>query len=348
MYQRKKHEKVCSTDNTINEENIQNLENRNSSKLFYIALLVRISSVFITRTFFVPDEYWQSSEVAHRKAFGYGYLTWEWKEQIRSYFYPFIFEIYFRLLRLLSLDTVLLVRYGPHVLQAILTAVYDISVYRLTYKLTACRETALIAFYLNISSWFIFYTGSRTLSNVAEMCFSTIGLSYFPAVMNDDNKHGSFKELIMAFFFGGLACITRPTCFLIWIPLVLHAILWKTVDILTLIKACLVAVPILLIFLFGIDFYFYGSFTVVHYNFLNFNIFQNIGEFYGAHAWHWYFLQGLPVVLNFHLVFVFLGASLKSSHLWISLFYIFIHRYVFATSYFQIQDILNDNLFKFL
>lgn len=31
-----------------------------------------------TRTFFQPDEYWQSLEIAHRIVFGYGYKTWEW------------------------------------------------------------------------------------------------------------------------------------------------------------------------------------------------------------------------------------------------------------------------------
>lgn len=33
----------------------------------------------LTLTFFQPDEFWQSQEVAHRLSFGYGYLTWEWR-----------------------------------------------------------------------------------------------------------------------------------------------------------------------------------------------------------------------------------------------------------------------------
>ena len=32
-----------------------------------------------TLTYFQPDEYWQSLEVAHRMVYGYGYLTWEWR-----------------------------------------------------------------------------------------------------------------------------------------------------------------------------------------------------------------------------------------------------------------------------
>lgn len=30
----------------------------------------RIASVFLVRTFYVPDEYWQSLEVAHKLTFG--------------------------------------------------------------------------------------------------------------------------------------------------------------------------------------------------------------------------------------------------------------------------------------
>lgn len=33
-------------------------------------IVLRIASVFLVRTFYVPDEYWQSLEVAHKLTFG--------------------------------------------------------------------------------------------------------------------------------------------------------------------------------------------------------------------------------------------------------------------------------------
>lgn len=36
-----------------------------------LCLLVRFLNVLLCQTVFVPDEYWQSLEVAHRVAFGY-------------------------------------------------------------------------------------------------------------------------------------------------------------------------------------------------------------------------------------------------------------------------------------
>lgn len=39
-------------------------------KVLLLFLLFRIASVFLVKTFFVPDEYWQSLEVGHKLVFG--------------------------------------------------------------------------------------------------------------------------------------------------------------------------------------------------------------------------------------------------------------------------------------
>jgi hypothetical protein len=55
-----------------------------------LALAVRVLISLFTRTYFQPDEYFQSLEPAHHLVFGYGHLTWEWmaSQPIRSIFYP--------------------------------------------------------------------------------------------------------------------------------------------------------------------------------------------------------------------------------------------------------------------
>lgn len=72
--------------------------------LFTIAL--RICNCFLVQTSFVPDEYWQSLEVAHHMVFNYGYLTWEWTERLRGYTYPLIFASIYKILHLLGKDSV--------------------------------------------------------------------------------------------------------------------------------------------------------------------------------------------------------------------------------------------------
>merc|ERR1711962_818792 len=142
----------------------------------YISLAVRLASLVSCCTFYVPDEYWQSTEVAHHKVYGYGYLTWEWKEKIRPYLHPFIFEIYFRCLKVFSLDFTALLLYGPHVLQALLSVLSDHAVYNLALDIFGQKDIADKALLLHLCSWFVFYTSARTLSNTAEMCFLVIGL----------------------------------------------------------------------------------------------------------------------------------------------------------------------------
>ncbi|XP_077050084.1 GPI alpha-1,2-mannosyltransferase 3 isoform X5 [Siphateles boraxobius] len=56
-----------------------------------------------------------------------------------------------------------------------------------------------------------------------------------------------------------------------------------------------------------IDSVFYGK-----WNFLKFNVLHNVAEFYGAHPWHWYFTQGLLVVIGPHLPFFMHGCSLAT------------------------------------
>ena len=71
-----------------------------------VALAVRVAIALATRTFFQPDEYFQSLEVAHHAVFGYGHLTWEWlaPRPIRSVVYPAVNIPVYWLLKALELD----------------------------------------------------------------------------------------------------------------------------------------------------------------------------------------------------------------------------------------------------
>ena len=297
-------------------------------KLF-ISVTLRMLSVILTKTFFVADEYWQSTEVAHYNVFGYGYLTWEWKQQIRSYFYPFLFEIYFRIIRFFSIDHVIFIIYGPHVIQSLLTSCCDMSVYYLTLKLFGSEQMATLAFFNQVSSWFLFYTGSRTLSNTAEMCFSTFGVFYL-------FKSKSYTNLFICLLFGGIACAIRPTSVVFWFPLVLNEMLCSNRTFKSFSAVLIYVSPLLLVLVLGLDYYFYKKLVLTHWNFLKFNVLENMSKFYGSHPFYWYFSEGLPVVFNFSLAFIFIGAIKCGRRLllWILLLYIISHRLTLAFKFF--------------
>jgi len=76
-----------------------------------------------------------------------------------------------------------------------------------------------------------------------------------------------------------------------------------------------------------VDRLFFSAWTFPPYNFLEFNLFHNLGIFYGSHPFHWYFTQGIPFVLWTFLPFVFLGMKITRYHpilfiiIWTTLIY---------------------------
>jgi phosphatidylinositol glycan class B len=51
------------------------------------------------------------------------------------------------------------------------------------------------------------------------------------------------------------------------------------------------------------DFYYFGEWTFPPYQWLNFNINQDLAVFYGRNDWHYYLSQGLPLLLTTYLPF---------------------------------------------
>ena len=81
------------------------------SMLFLCAVVLRCVHALLVSTYFNPDEFWQSLEVAHNMVFGTGFLTWEWQPhaRIRSAAHPAIFAALYWLLQKLSIDSALMV-----------------------------------------------------------------------------------------------------------------------------------------------------------------------------------------------------------------------------------------------
>lgn len=69
-------------------------------------VLFRILNALACSTFFQPDEFFQSLEVAHRLVFGYGWQTWEWREgtALRSPLHALIFVLPYWLVKVMGLE----------------------------------------------------------------------------------------------------------------------------------------------------------------------------------------------------------------------------------------------------
>ncbi|XP_046405378.1 GPI mannosyltransferase 3 [Ischnura elegans] len=264
-------------------------------RIFLFFLTLKLLSVFVVKTSFVPDEYWQSLEVAHKLAFGYGHLTWEWTEGIRSYIYPAIIAALYKALEFFGLDSREALILTPRIFQAILSSVGDYYFWKWVSVQTDTKGNWAVV--TIATSWFWFYCGSRTIINAVEMVLTVFALYSFPWSENDA-KVGRAKFLLPV----GLACVMRPTAFVVWLPFCIYHLARASSKSSTILKSYLPIGAFCIGLSTLVDSYFYGKLTFTPWNFFVKNVYNGIGAFYGIHGLYWYVFCGLPVILGVHFI----------------------------------------------
>ncbi|MCO5591543.1 hypothetical protein L7F22_045529 [Adiantum nelumboides] len=252
------------------------------SKLLLSCTAFRLLNAIVLQTFFNPDEYWQSVEVAHRIVFGYGHLTWEWSEGLRSYIHPLIFAGLYKVLKCTKMDTRWLVMKAPRLLQALFAAAGDLYLFRLT-KLHWGDYAAQWAIFCQLCNWFTFFCMVRTFSNCLETVLTLAALYYWVVGerLPKFKCFSSFTARQVALFLAALACVIRPT----------GALVWVYVGLIGLVKTdkksqLLFEVIFIGVMTFGasclVDRWMYGKWIFVPLNFLRFNFLASGGNYYVA------------------------------------------------------------------
>lgn len=290
---------------------------KTSQILLICSVTWRLISVYIVQTSHVPDEYWQSLEVAHHLAFNYGYLTWEWNSMIRSYIYPFLISILYRTMVLFNLDSTNMLVLLPRIFQAILSGYAD---YRLAlnrnrfknnwkFKLTLIMKCLyyIFRFYLWTKSkwavtfltinWYWYYCATRTLTNTLETALTIVALSMFPW---KKNRKEDFKFLWIC----GFVCAVRPTMIVPWTPICIYHIFINRKNLLSFFYKYLVIGMFSFTYSTVIDSYCYGQLVISPWEFFRVNILNNVAGFYGKQHFFWYFIFGLPVLAGFFTIYL--------------------------------------------
>ena len=267
-------------------------------KLHIILLSFRLSNALLCKTSFVPDEYWQALEVAHKRTFGYGYLTWEWHTQLRSYIFPLLFECLYRVLSLLGEFQFLrfFLILCPRLVMAVLAHLTDVYSFKICEMLFG-RMTAVICLYLQITSWFIFYAITRTMINSFET-FLVVAIFYLFCQLMKENSGTRETHLRFILFLGliGFVCYIRPTsvpCVSLYFIVIYYSSQTIYSKILLSIVTTLVISPLLIL----TDAFLYGEVALPVYNFLSINVVRGIASLFGTHPIHWYLTQCIPVLL---------------------------------------------------
>jgi len=255
----------------------------------------------LSQSWYVPDETWQSVEVAHQVVWGKGVLTWEWEKAIRSSLHPSVFILVFKLLSLVHLDYQWLVVVVPKLLTGLLTALADYAVYNLVKRKegSSCAAWFLLLLQTN---WFYLYSGSRTIINTLETSLFCLGLSVYP------------RPLYLSIT--SLSVMLRPTIAVAWLPICLaHLVsVFRSRGFFRVIQLSILPI-ITIIIVFFIDSMFYGYWTLTPLNFFHFNILHNLGKFYGTNPPYWYLTHTLFPILGPLLLPAVLGMPRSSTTL---------------------------------
>lgn len=271
-----------------------------SWQLFLLVFSFRVVNALTTKTFFQADEFFQCLEPAHKLVFGYGYLTWEWHEHLRSSIHPLMYATgYYLTLR--APYAVILAT--PKVSGAAVAAIGECYLYRFVYNYSGrnakLATTALVA---SLASPFNWYVLTRSFSNNLEMVLTTVGLSYWPWHL----RQGSvFRRALVGCIFGTVSCIVRPTNAILWICLGLQLLgkLPHTARLKLGLAVVAQAIAVLAVSAVA-DRLFYGAWTLPLYNFIEFNVVRSLSIFYGTAPWHFYLLQAVPLMTLTFLPFL--------------------------------------------
>ncbi|OBA19327.1 GPI mannosyltransferase 3 [Metschnikowia bicuspidata var. bicuspidata NRRL YB-4993] len=257
----------------------------------------RLLNAFFIRTFFQPDEYYQALEPAHRLVYGYGYLTWEWHEALRSSLHPLLYAFAYKLFNIFILESWAVV-VAPKIMGALIATTSDIYTYWFASRYWQSPSVAKVALGLSLISSWNWYVSTRSFLNNLEMALTAAGLSYWPW------HQYKLMPLLISCLFGFLSCIVRPTNSILWAFLAV-CLLAKNIRRFSRLVSLLVSVSLVFMLTSMLaslaDRFFYGRWTFPIYNFLEFNVFRNLLIFYGSAPWHFYLLQGIPLILMGYL-----------------------------------------------
>ncbi|KAI4106965.1 MAG: hypothetical protein L6R37_001858 [Teloschistes peruensis] len=225
-----------------------------SQDVFLFLIAFRILNALTIRTFFQPDEYFQSLEPAWEIAFeanSGAWITWEWKNQLRSAIHPAIFAAVYRLcfelsnvLRLTPDYRAELLLAAPKATQAVIAALGDYYTWKLGERVYGKGSSeAWTVLFLTVTSAWQWFCSTRTLSNCLETTLTVIALHQWPwhwsleatgdesadeyGLRVDCGQAEELAKLCRCFLLAAVACVLRPTNVLIWICLACFS-LWKT------------------------------------------------------------------------------------------------------------------------
>ncbi|KAI4268174.1 MAG: hypothetical protein LQ337_008001, partial [Flavoplaca oasis] len=283
--------------------------------LFLVAF--RVLNALCIRTFFQPDEYFQSLEPAWEIAFGSdsgAWITWEWKNRLRSAIHPTLFAgVYWmsaelsKMLHLTPHNHAELLLAAPKVTQAVMAAFGDFYTWRLGERMYGRGSN---------EAWAAWFASTRTLSNCLETTLTIIALHQWPwhwaldptgdeetdkYGLREDPKPDQAKEPANVQVMSLPSIGSSGMCFT---PYKHNATRRERM---VLVLETIVCGSTVLASSAIVDRLYYQEWTFPPLRFLYFNLAKSLSVHYGRNDWHYYLTQGYPLLLTTFLPFALIG-----------------------------------------
>ena len=220
----------------------------NTYYLISIIFIIRSIQSYLLTTFLHPDEYWQSSEIAHNIIYGYGYITWEWQSyaKIRGFIHPLLIAFIFKILNILNIDNQFIIDVTPKIIFVFVAVITDFALYKATARFFN-ENIARIALVCNLFCFFMAHSILRPFSNSIETMFSMLAIYFWSFPQYTEPKSFIFSSRVWSLIFAALAFSFRPTSILRWLVMGLY-LLYTSSD--RLILVFLEVAPVAYLYIF--------------------------------------------------------------------------------------------------
>lgn len=357
-------------DSPINEKNIVNKIQSNQNSRFIrekvrnwvkdnwlilfiwtLALALRIISAILSKGYIHADEHYQSIEVVYNEIFGIGIIPWEFTEGVRSWFYPGIVYLIFKVMIAFGATSIESILISVRLFSGILSMISVIVAYYFG-KLLFSKEAGLFAtFFIAIWYDFIFWA-TRTMTDGLAMNFVFLATYLiYKAVNATKNNNTETKkqkrQSVGNYIFAGLSIgvtfmFKFPTA-IIAIPLLIYLVLkkkWAGVFTFSLSILFMVIIQGLL------DLFTWGTFLYSPVVFLQYNIISNSSVIHGTSPFYAYlglFAYTYSFFAVMYLLYLVIGANKNEKTFFLiatSLFFVLIFSFIGHKEYRFILPIL--------
>lgn len=278
--------------------------------IWLTALVIRILAAIFSKGYIHPDEQYQSIEVAYNEVFGFGKLPWEFIDGARSWLYPYIVVVIFKIMIFFGASNIETILIGVRLFSGLMSMITVVVAYFFGKKLYSKSVGIIASGFIAIWFDFIFWS-TRTMTDSIAMNFFFLAsyLVYCSIQKGNENtekieRKFFTKKTIQSFFGGisvGLAFMFKFPVAVIGLPLFIWIIVHKKWKELAFFSGAI----ILLVIVQGlIDLATWGSFLHSVFAFLDYNIFSGGAVTHGVDPFGTYAALLVDSYLEYFLIFL--------------------------------------------